>query len=60
VDAVLGHLCSGAAISASRIYEDAAVLFFGSSATNPKLTEQGFRTVFRIAGRDTREGIMCR
>ena len=59
VDAVIGHLCSGAAIPASRIYEDAGILFFGSSATNPKLTEQGFRTVFRIAGRDTREGVMA-
>jgi branched-chain amino acid transport system substrate-binding protein len=59
VDAVIGHLCSGAAIPASRIYEDAGILFFGSSATNPKLTDQGFRTVFRIAGRDTRQGIMA-
>ena len=59
VDAVIGHLCSGAAIPASRIYEDAGILFFGSSATNPKLTEQGFRTVFRIAGRDTRQGVMA-
>jgi branched-chain amino acid transport system substrate-binding protein len=59
VDVVIGHLCSGAAIPASRIYEDAGILFFGSSATNPKLTEQGFRTVFRITGRDTRQGIMA-
>jgi branched-chain amino acid transport system substrate-binding protein len=59
VDAVIGHLCSGAAIPASRIYEDAGILFFGSSATNPKLTDQGFRTVFRIAGRDTRQGVMA-
>ena len=59
VDAVIGHLCSGAAIPASKVYEDAGILFFGSSATNPKLTEQGFRTVFRIRGRDTRQGIMA-
>src|SRR5918995_425335 len=32
VDAVIGHLCSGATIPASRIYEDAGILFFGSSA----------------------------
>lgn len=59
VDVVIGHLCSGAAIPASKIYEDAGILFFGSSATNPKLTEQGFRTVFRITGRDTLQGIMA-
>jgi branched-chain amino acid transport system substrate-binding protein len=59
VAVVIGHLCSGAAIAASKLYEEAGILFFGSPATNPRLTDQGFRTVFRITGRDTLQGIMA-
>ena len=58
VAAVIGHLCSGAAIPASPIYEEAGILLI-SVATNPKLTDQGFRTVFRITGRDTLQGTMA-
>ena len=58
VAAVIGHLCSGAAIPASKIYEDAGILLI-SGATNPKLTDQGFRTTFRITGRDTLQGRMA-
>jgi branched-chain amino acid transport system substrate-binding protein len=58
VAAVLGHICSGAAIPASKIYEEAGVLLI-TTATNPKLTDQGFRTVFRILGRDTQQGTMA-
>ena len=58
MDAVIGHVCSGAAIPASKIYEDAGILLI-TVATNPKLTDQGFRTVFRILGRDTRQGTMA-
>jgi branched-chain amino acid transport system substrate-binding protein len=58
VIAVIGHLCSGAAIPASKIYEQAGILLI-SGATNPKLTDQGFRTVFRITGRDTLQGAMA-
>ena len=59
VAVVIGHLCSGAAIAASKLYEEAGILFFGSPATNPRLTDQGFRTIFRITGRDTLQGIMA-
>jgi branched-chain amino acid transport system substrate-binding protein len=59
VGAVIGHFCSGAAIPASKIYEERGVLFISSGATNPKLTDQGFRSVFRLAGRDTAQGIMA-
>lgn len=58
VAAVIGHVCSGAAIPASEIYEESGVLLF-TTATNPKLTDQGFRTVFRILGRDTQQGTMA-
>jgi branched-chain amino acid transport system substrate-binding protein len=59
VAAVVGHFCSGAAIPASKIYEEAGILFMTSGATNPTLTDQGFRTVFRTAGRDTLQGTMA-
>ena len=49
VATVIGHLCSGAAIAASQIYQEAGILLI-SGATNSKLTDQGFRTVFRITG----------
>jgi branched-chain amino acid transport system substrate-binding protein len=58
VAAVIGHVCSGAAIPASKIYEEAGILLI-TSGTNPKLTDQGFRTVFRVLGRDTQQGIMA-
>lgn len=59
VAAVIGHFCSGAAIPASKVYEEAGILFISSGATNPTLTDQGFRNVFRTAGRDTIQGIMA-
>lgn len=56
VVAVIGHECSGAAIPASKVYAEAAVLMISPGATNPKLTEQGFRHVFRMSGRDDLQG----
>ena len=53
---VFGHLCSGAAIPASKIYADAGILMISHDATNPKLTEQGFVNVFRVIGRDDLQG----
>jgi branched-chain amino acid transport system substrate-binding protein len=56
---VAGHLCSGAAIAASKVYEEAGILMISSTATNPVLTEQGFAKVFRMSGRDTLQGTMA-
>jgi branched-chain amino acid transport system substrate-binding protein len=56
VVAVFGHQCSGAAIPASKIYADAGVLMISTFATNPKLTEQGLTSVFRVVGRDDLQG----
>jgi branched-chain amino acid transport system substrate-binding protein len=53
---VVGHDCSGAAIPASRVYAAAGILMFTSGATNPTLTEQGLRNVFRTNGRDDEQG----
>jgi branched-chain amino acid transport system substrate-binding protein len=49
---VLGHACSHAAIAASKIYEEAGILYMAASATNPKLTDDGGPNVFRLRGRD--------
>jgi branched-chain amino acid transport system substrate-binding protein len=59
VVAVVGHPCSGAAIPASKAYADAGILMISTFATNPKLTEQGFRSVFRVVGRDDFQGRMA-
>ncbi len=56
VVAVFGHLCSSAAIPASRVYADADLVMISDFATNPQLTEQGFRNVFRTMGRDDVQG----
>ena len=52
---VAGHLCSGAAIPASALYEEAGIIMIAPTATNPKLTEQGFRHVFRVVNRDSEQ-----
>ena len=39
---IVGHLNSGTTIPASALYEQAGIPMISGSATNPKLTEQGF------------------
>jgi branched-chain amino acid transport system substrate-binding protein len=56
VVAVVGHLNSGTSIPASKIYSDANVTQISPSATNPKLTEQGFKTTFRVVANDNQQG----
>jgi len=51
-----GHFCSGSSIPASKVYETAGVVQMSPSSTNPKLTERGIGTLFRITGRDDRQG----
>lgn len=54
--AVVGHLNSGTSIPASKIYSDAGMTQISPSATNPKLTEQGFKTTFRNVANDNQQG----
>ena len=56
VAGVVGHLNSGTSIPASPIYSQAGIPVISGSATNPKLTEQGFKTQFRVVGRDDEQG----
>src|SRR5438067_1254155 len=53
---VVGHLNSGTSIPASPIYNQAAIPVISGSATNPKLTEQGYKNQFRVVGRDDQQG----
>jgi branched-chain amino acid transport system substrate-binding protein len=53
---VIGHLNSGTTIPASKIYHDAGIPHISPSATNPKLTRQGFKTTFRVVADDVHLG----
>ena len=56
VNGVVGHLNSGTSIPASKIYSDAGIPQISPSATNPKYTEQGFKTAFRVVANDIQQG----
>ena len=56
VAGVVGHLNSGVSIPASTVYAQAGMPMVTGSSTNPKLTEQGLKTVFRTVGRDDQQG----
>jgi len=56
VAGVVGHLNSGVTIPASSVYNQAGIPMISGSATNPKLTEQGFKIAFRTVGRDDQQG----
>ena len=56
VAAVVGHLNSGVSIPASAVYNQAGMPMISGSATNPKLTEQGFKSIFRTVARDDQQG----
>ena len=52
---VVGHRCSGAAIPASSLYEQAGIILISPAATNPQLTDRGLRYTFA-----PRDGTTCR
>ena len=56
VSGVVGHLNSGVTIPASAVYSQGNIPMISGSATNPKLTEQGFKNIFRVVGRDDQQG----
>jgi len=56
VIAVIGHPNSGCAIPASKVYNDSGVVFLTTTATNPKLTQQGYKYIFRFAPTDDVQG----
>ncbi|HMV53700.1 MAG TPA: branched-chain amino acid ABC transporter substrate-binding protein [Rhodocyclaceae bacterium] len=59
VVAVVGHFNSGASIPASKIYSDAGVVQISPGSTNPKYTQQGFKTTYRVVANDDQQGPVC-
>ena len=53
---VIGPYNSAVVLAITPIYEKASVVHMGASFSNPKITEQGFKTVFRVNSRDDRQG----
>ncbi|MCP3462126.1 MULTISPECIES: branched-chain amino acid ABC transporter substrate-binding protein [unclassified Bradyrhizobium] len=53
---VVGHVNSGVAIATGQIYADCSLAVITPMASNPKVTESGFATVFRLTNRDDRKG----
>jgi len=56
VVAVIGHSHSYVSIPASRIYEFSGLLMLSPESTSPRLTQQGFKYVFRNVSSDTQVG----
>jgi branched-chain amino acid transport system substrate-binding protein len=56
VNGVVGHFTSGTTIPASKIYSDAGIPQVSPGATNPKYTQQGFKTAFRVVANDGQLG----
>ncbi|MBY0464008.1 MAG: branched-chain amino acid ABC transporter substrate-binding protein [Burkholderiales bacterium] len=52
---VMGPYCSGVAIPASRIYDDGGAMV-STVGTNPKVTEGGYKNLFRIIASDNQIG----
>ena len=55
---VIGHWCSHSSIAASTVYEEARVLMITPGSASAKLTDEGGPNVFRVYGRDDRQGAM--
>ncbi len=56
VNGVVGHLNSGVTIPASKIYSDCGIPMITPSATNPKLTQNGYKNIYRILANDNALG----
>lgn len=56
VNAVVGHWNSNCSINASTYYDTAKIVAISPASTNPRLTRQGYKTVFRVCGTDDQQG----
>lgn len=57
VKAVIGHYNSSCSIPASDIYNEAGIVQITPTSSNPKLTERGYKMLFRIITRDDQQGV---
>ena len=55
---VAGHWCSHSSIPASKVYEEAGILMIAPGSASAQLTDAGGPNVFRVCGRDDRQGEM--
>jgi len=53
---VIGHYCSSCSIRAAPIYAQAQIVQIAPTSTNPRLTEMGLTSGFRMIGRDDNQG----
>ncbi len=53
---VVGPYNSAVVLAISPIFEKVSLVHMGASFSNPKITEQGFKSVFRVNSRDDRQG----
>ena len=58
VVAVVGHICSGATIAASNVYEEARIVMVSPSATALEVTSRGLDVINRVAPLDSKQGAM--
>lgn len=56
VVAVVGHFNSGSSIPASKVYADAGIPQISPGSTNPRYTQQGYATTFRVVANDDQQG----
>lgn len=57
VVAVVGHICSGATIAASNVYEEARIAMMSPSATAAEVTARGLTVINRVAPLDSVQGV---
>ncbi|MCL2504474.1 MAG: branched-chain amino acid ABC transporter substrate-binding protein [Coriobacteriia bacterium] len=53
---VMGHFNSGVSIPASKVYNENNILMISPGSTNPELTKQGLKNVFRVCATDDVQG----
>jgi len=56
VVAIVGHWNSSCSIPASKYYQDANIVMISPATTNPRLTLQGFKNIYRVCGTDDQQG----
>lgn len=56
VNGVVGHLNSGTTIPAAKVYNQCGLPMVTPSATNPELTQLGYKNVFRLLANDNHLG----
>ena len=53
---VVGHFCSSSSIPAADLYDKAGIIMISPASSNPRLTQLGYRYVFRTVPPDDRQG----